>query len=201
MNCVDLFCIIDQTKQIFRNIFYKVGENMTTYLNVGKIVNTHGIKGEVRVQSITEHPEERYRVGSKLVIEINKNEQLPVTVRSHRVHKNFDLLTFEEFSSINDVEKFKNKMLQIDEKLLPELKAGIDYESDIIDSKVFDEENNEIGRLKEILFMPANDVWVVQRPNKKDLLLPFIESVVLKVDTQNKEIIVRVLEGLDSDED
>ena len=201
MNCVDLFCIIDQTKQIFRNIFYKVGENMTTYLNVGKIVNTHGIKGEVRVQSITEHPEERYRVGSKLVIEINKNEQLPVTVRSHRVHKNFDLLTFEEFSSINDVEKFKNKMLQIDEKLIPELKAGIYYESDIIDSKVFDEENNEIGRLKEILFMPANDVWVVQRPNKKDLLLPFIESVVLKVDTQNKEIIVRVLEGLDSDED
>lgn|SRR5699024_5326544 len=174
---------------------------MTTYLNVGKIVNTHGIKGEVRVQSITEHPEERYQAGSKLVIEMNKNEQFPVTVRSHRVHKNFDLLMFEEFTSINDVEKFKNKMLQIDEELLPELEEGVYYENNIIDSKVFDEQKNEIGRLKEILFMPANDVWVVKRPGKKDLLLPFIESVILKVDTQNKEIMVRVLEGLDSDED
>lgn len=174
---------------------------MTTYLNVGKIVNTHGIKGEVRVQSITEQPEERYQVGSKLVIEINKNEQLPVTVKSHRVHKSFDLLMFEEFSSINEVERFKNKMLQIDEKLLPELEDGVYYESEIINAKVFDEEENEIGFLKEILFMPANDVWVVKRPDKKDLLLPFIESVILKVDTQNKKIVVRILEGLDSNED
>jgi|SRR5699024_2534647 len=174
---------------------------MTTYLNVGKIVNTHGIKGEVRVQSITEHPDERYQVGSKLAIEINKNEHLPVTVSTHRVHKNFDLLTFEEFSSINDVEKFKSKMLQIDEKLLPELEEGVYYENEIIDSIVLDEEENEIGCLKEILFMPANDVWVVERPGKKDLLLPFIESVILKVDTQKKEITVHVLEGLDSDED
>lgn len=174
---------------------------MTTYLNVGKIVNTHGIKGEVRVQSITENPEERYQVGSKLVIEMNKNEQIPVTVRSHRVHKNFDLLTFKEYSSINDVEQFKTKMLQIDEELLPELEEGVYYENEIIGSTVLDEENNKIGILKEILFMPANDVWVVKRPGKKDLLLPFIESVILNVDTTNKEIIVHVLEGLDANED
>lgn len=173
---------------------------MTTYLNVGKIVNTHGIKGEVRVQSITENPEERYQVGSKLVIEMDKNEQIPVTVSSHRVHKNFDLLTFEGYSSINDVEQFKNKMLQIDEELLPELEEGVYYENEIIGSTVLDEKSNKIGTLKEILFMPANDVWVVKRPGKKDLLLPFIESVILNVDTINKEIIVHVLEGLDSDE-
>lgn len=173
---------------------------MTTYLNVGKIVNTHGIKGEVRVQSITENPEERYQAGSKLVIEMDKNEQVPVTVSSHRVHKNFDLLTFEEYSSINDVEQFKNKMLQIDEELLPELEEGVYYENEIIGSTVLDEKSNKIGTLKEILFMPANDVWVVKRPGKKDLLLPFIESVILNVDTINKEIIVHVLEGLDSDE-
>lgn len=174
---------------------------MTTYLNVGKIVNTHGIKGEVRVQSQTENPKERYQVGSELVIEMNENEQIPVTVKSHRVHKNFDLLTFEDYPSINDVEKFKNKMLQIDEKLLPDLDEGVYYESEIVGATVFDEANNKVGTLKEILFLPANDVWVVERPNKKDLLLPFIESVILDVDTVKKEIIVHVLEGLDVDED
>jgi len=174
---------------------------MTTYLNVGKIVNTHGIKGEVRVQSQTENPKERYQVGSELVIEMSENEQIPVTVKSHRAHKNFDLLTFEDYPSINDVERFKNKMLQIDEKLLPDLDEGVYYESEIVGATVFDEGKNKVGTLKEILFLPANDVWVVERPNKKDLLLPFIESVVLDVDTVKKEIIVHVLEGLDVDED
>lgn len=174
---------------------------MSNYLNVGKIVNTHGIKGEIRVQSTTENPEERYKVGSELVVEMSKNERIPVTVQSHRVHKNFDLLTFEGYPNINDVEKFKTKMLQIDEDLLPELEEGIFYESDIVGATILNEGGEEIGRLKEVLFLPANDVWVVQRPNKKDLLLPYIESVILDVDVDSKEITVHVLEGLDADED
>lgn len=92
-------------------------------------------------------------------------------------------------------------MLQIDEKLLPDLDEGVYYEGEIVGATVFNEENNKIGTLKEILFLPANDVWVVDRPSKKDLLLPFIESVILDVDTIKKEIIVHVLEGLDVDED
>lgn len=173
---------------------------MTTYLNVGKIVNTHGIKGEIRVQSITENPEERYKPGSELVIEINNNERIPVTVKSHRVHKNFDLLTFENYPSINDVEKFKTKMLQINEELLPELEEGVYYESEIIGLTVLNETGQKIGKLKEILFLPANDVWVVKRAGKKDLLLPYIESVVLDVNTDSKEITVHVLEGLDDND-
>src|SRR5699024_572390 len=102
---------------------------------------------------------------------------------------------------INDVEKFKTKMLQIDEDLLPELEEGIFYESDIVGATILNENGEEIGRLKEVLFLPANDVWVVQRPNKKDLLLPYIESVILDVDVDSKEITVHVLEGLDADED
>lgn len=174
---------------------------MPNYLDVGKIVNTHGIKGEVRVQSTTNHPEERYAAGSELVIEMGKGEYIPVVVKSHRVHKSFDLLTFEDYPSINDVEPFKTKMLQIDESLLPELEDGEFYSSQLIHSEVLDEDGQLIGRLKEILFMPANDVWVVERPNKKDLLLPNIASVILDVNLEDKQITVHVLEGLDVDED
>lgn len=173
---------------------------MPNYLDVGKIVNTHGIRGEVRVQSITEHPEERYAKGSQLVVEMSKNEYVPVTVKSYRVHKSFDLLTFEGYPSINDVEKFKTKMLKIDEALLPELEDDVYYTSHIIGAKVVGEEGNEIGELKDVLFLPANDVWVVARPGKKDLLLPNIESVILDVNVDDQVITVHVLEGLDEDE-
>lgn len=170
---------------------------MPNYLNIGKIVNTHGIRGEVRIQSLTDHPEERYAKGSELVIELGRGEYTAVTVKSHRVHKSFDLLTFEEYTNINEVERFKTKMLQVDEALLPELDEGEYYTSQLIGAEVVDEADNHIGKLKEILFLPANDVWVVERSNKKDLLLPHIDSVILNVDIKQKKITVRVLEGLD----
>lgn len=174
---------------------------MAEYLNLGEIVNTHGVRGEVRVQSITDSPEERYQPGAELIINHGGGKLEKVTVRSHRKHKSFDLLTFEEFNSINEVERFKTKMLQIERKNLPELEEGFFYESDLLGLKVLTEEKEEIGVIKEILFLPANDVWVVKRPNKKDLLLPVIPSVIIKVDLETKEIIVHVLEGLDPDED
>lgn len=174
---------------------------MPNYLNLGKIVNTHGIKGEVRVQSITDKPEERYVPGAELVIELGAGKYETVIVRSHRPHKSFDLLTFEGYDSINDVEKYKTKMLQIDEDTLPKLAEGEYYENDLIGLMVVNEDDEEIGRLKEVMYLPANDVWVVTRPGKKELLLPVIESVILKVDTEQQKITVHVLEGLDEDED
>jgi len=174
---------------------------MPNYLDVGKIVNTHGIKGEVRVQSVTSQPEERYAQGSELVIKMDDNDYLPITVASHRVHKSFDLLTFAGYENINDVEQFKGKMLQVDSALRSELAEDEYYTNQIIGADVFDEADENIGHLKEIMFYPANDVWVIDRPEKDDLLLPNIESVVLNVDIENNQITVRVLEGLDTDED
>lgn len=174
---------------------------MTNYLDVGKIVNTHGIKGEVRVQSLTNRPEQRYAKGSELAIEMENGEHIPVIVKSHRVHKSFDLLMFDGYSSINDVEQFKSKMLKVNESLLPDLEEGVYYTNQLIGADVLDEQGNLIGQIKEILSMPANDVWVVKRPNKKDLYLPNISSVILKVDLNENQIIVNVLEGLDEDAD
>lgn len=173
---------------------------MPNYLDVGKIVNTHGIRGEVRVQSHTDRPEERYATGSELVIEMGSGEYIRVIVKSHRVHKSFDLLTFENYPSINDVEVFKTKMLQVDKSLLPDLEEGVFYTNELIDVDVVTEDGEGIGQIKEILSMPANDVWVVKRENKKDLLLPNISSVILDVDLEKNQIIVNVLEGLDPDE-
>ena len=81
------------------------------WLNVGKIVNTHGVRGEVRVVSKTDFPEERYKKGSVLYIfKQNQKEPLKVTVASHRQHKQFDLLTFEEVGSLNEAEQLKESI-------------------------------------------------------------------------------------------
>lgn len=173
---------------------------MANYLEVGKIVNTHGIRGEVRVQSSTDSPEERYAKGSQLVVKLSNTEYVTVTVKSHRVHKSFDLLTFEEYSNINDVEHFKTHYLMIDEDLLPELDDNEFYADHLIGSDVLDEAGELIGKLTDILFLPANDVWVVKRQGKKDLLLPNIKSVIKDVNLDDKKITVHVLEGLDTDE-
>lgn len=173
---------------------------MPKYLEVGKIVNTHGIKGEVRVQSVTDFPDERYAKGAELVIERGKNDFIPVVIASHRVHKSFDLLTFEGYPTINEVEQFKNSKLMVDESLIPALGENEYHVNQIIGSKVVDESNVEIGTLKEVLSLPANDVWVVERKGKKDLLLPYIEAVILDVNIEEQMIVAHVLEGLDDDE-
>ena len=74
------------------------------------------------------------------------------------------------------------------------------YYHQIIGATVYDETGSELGKIKEILSPGANDVWVVQRPKKKDLLLPYIEGVVTKVDVENQRIDVDIPEGLIDDE-
>lgn len=173
---------------------------MTEYFNVGKIVNTHGIRGEVRVISQTDFPNERYQVGNTLVLFRENNAPLTLTIKTHRKHKNFDLLSFEGFPNINDVEPFRNGILKITEDQLTDLEEDEFYYHEIIGLTVLDETGQELGKVKEILSPGANDVWVVQRVKQKDALLPYIESVVKKVDIPNGVVHVEIPEGLLDDE-
>ncbi|WP_161879221.1 ribosome maturation factor RimM [Alkalibacterium sp. MB6] len=167
------------------------------YFDVGKVVNTHGLKGEVRVISITNLPEVRYQTGEPLTWFGEDGTSVELTVKSHRVHKSFDLLTFEGYSSINDVEHFVGGMLRVNEEQMIELPENEFFISDIIGSLVVEDTGEEVGKVKEVLETGANDVWVIQRQGKKDLLIPYIESVVLDVDVDDKRVTIHMMEGLD----
>jgi 16S rRNA processing protein RimM len=170
---------------------------LTNWFNVGKIVNTHGIRGEVRVISSTDFPEERYAKGNTLyVFSQNDSEPVEVVVSSHRVHKNFDLLTFEGYPNVNDVEKFRGSVLKVSENQLGDLEEGEFYYHEIIGCMVHSEEGLLIGKVKEIISTGANDVWVVSRQGEKDVLIPYIEDVVKEIDTPNKKITIHIMEGL-----
>lgn len=170
---------------------------MTKMFNVGKIVNTHGVRGEVRVISKTDFPEQRYATGNKLFIQLpSQSEPLEVTISAHRVHKQFDLLKFEGYENINEVEAFKGLILKAPEDQLDALGDHEFYYHEIIGCQVVSDEGETIGKVKEILSPGANDVWVVQRKGQKDALIPYIESVVKSVDVENKQITIHLMEGL-----
>jgi 16S rRNA processing protein RimM len=170
---------------------------LTRWFNVGKIVNTHGIRGEVRVISSTDFPDERYAKGNTLYI-FTQKESSPteVVVSSHRVHKNFDLLTFEGYPNVNDVEEFKGSLLKVSENQLGDLEEGEFYYHEIIGCSVHTEDGQLIGKIKEIISTGANDVWVVGRNGEKDALIPYIEDVVKEIDPRNKKITIHIMEGL-----
>lgn len=166
------------------------------WLNVGKIVNTHGIRGEVRVISRTDFPEERYKIGNTLYVDM-ESKHVPVTIESHRKHKQFDLLTFEGLSNINDVEPFKGHLLKVPKEQQVSLEEGEFFYHDIIGCAVFTNNGEELGKVKEILSPGANDVWVVKRKGfGSDILIPYIPSVVKTVDIEDKKITIEPLEGL-----
>jgi len=173
---------------------------VTEYLNVGKIVNTHGIRGEVRVISQTDFALERYQPGKTLVLFRENQAPLTLTIDTYRRHKNFDLLSFEGYPSINQVESFRDGILKVAKEDRLELAENEFYYYEIIGAEVVTEEGKVIGKVKEILSPGANDVWVVQRKGKKDALLPYIDSVIKEVDVTAQKIIVEIPEGLLDDE-
>ncbi|MCQ8254773.1 ribosome maturation factor RimM [Streptococcus suis] len=169
------------------------------YFNVGKIVNTQGLQGEMRVLSVTDFAEERFKKGAKLALFDDKDQfVMEVEIASHRKAKNFDIIKFKGMYHINDIEKYKGFSLKIAEENLADLEDGEFYYHEIIGLDVY-ENDILIGQIKEILQPGANDVWVVKRKGKKDLLLPYIPPVVLNIDIPNNRVDVELLEGLDDE--
>lgn len=169
------------------------------YFNVGKIVNTQGLQGEMRVLSVSDFTDERFKKGAILALFDEKDNYVQdVEIASHRKQKNFDIIKFKGMYHINAIEKYKNFNLKVSEDDLTDLDDGEFYYHEIIGLEVY-ENDQFIGEIKEILQPGANDVWVVKRKGKKDLLLPYIPPVILGVDLENHRVDVELLEGLDDE--
>ncbi|MFC5649035.1 ribosome maturation factor RimM [Paenibacillus solisilvae] len=167
------------------------------WLSVGKVVNTHGIRGDLKVISQTDFIEERFAVGSELILlSPDHSQQLKVTVQSSRLHKELIIVKLKGYDNINDVEKYKGWSLKVTKDNLVELEEGEYYHHQIIGCRVVTEEGEELGVISEILVPGANDVWVVDQPKGKQVLIPVIDEVLLNVDVANKLVTVRLMEGL-----
>ncbi|SFM26840.1 16S rRNA processing protein RimM [Salibacterium qingdaonense] len=167
------------------------------WFNVGKIVNTHGIKGEWKVFPITDFEEERFAQGMVLYLSKGSMERTPVTVSHSRRHKQHRLLTVEEISSVEEAETWRDAVLQIPETELTELREDEFYYYEIIGCRVYAEEGTLLGEVKEVQSPGANDVWVVEAAGGgSDILVPYIDDIVKQVNVKEKTITIHVMEGL-----
>lgn len=166
-------------------------------LNIGKIVNTHGIKGEIKVYPQTDFPEVRFKAGNKLLMYPPESGQ-PVTIEivSAREQKKMFVLQLKGFDNINQVEKYKGWELKVSDTERVPLPEGEYYVRDIIDCLVETDEGESLGTITDVLSPGANDIWVVKLNTGKELLLPVIDDVVLNVDLAARKVKVHLMEGL-----
>lgn len=170
---------------------------MTKWFTVGKIAKPHGLQGEVRVLPMTDFPEERFAPGNHLYLDRgNGSDFLSLTISTSRAHKQFQLIKFEGYTHINDVEPLKGFILKVPEDQLTELDEDEFYYHEIIGCRVVTEEDEDLGKVKEILPTGANDVWIVKAKDGKQRLIPYIPDVVKEVDIENQTILIHVMEGL-----
>src|SRR5699024_3927017 len=114
------------------------------FYNVGKIINTHGIHGEVKVFRITDFPE-RFKPGNTLYLVKNQAEPIALTIDGHRFHQGYDLLHFAGLETIDDVESFKGGYLKVSDAQLHPLDDGEYYYHEIIGCHVYTRQHKKIG--------------------------------------------------------
>ncbi|WP_144428562.1 ribosome maturation factor RimM [Defluviitalea phaphyphila] len=167
---------------------------MSSYIEIGKIVNTQGIRGEVRVIPMTDDPK-RFELLNYIYIE-NRNILNEYEIERVRYHKNFVLLKLKGISSMNDAETLKNSIIKIPRELALPLEKDEYYIGDLYDLDVYTNENEYLGKIVDIIFTGSNDVYVVKKEGAKEILIPAIKQCILDVDIDNKKMTVFLIEGL-----
>lgn len=161
---------------------------------IGKVMNTHGVKGEIKVKQITDF-DDRFAVGNKIYYKENEMYE-PLTIVQSRTHKNAILLQFEELTALDDVLFLKNESLYITGEQQTELEDNEYYFHEIIGCTVQTTDHEILGKVTSILTPGANDVWVVKGKQNEEYLIPYIEQVVQSVHVEEKIIVIEVMEGL-----
>ena len=154
-------------------------------VKIAKIVNTHGVRGEVKAVALSDFPD-RYSSLKEVYIEKN-NSYRECTVEGIRWSNKYLLIKFEGIENLEQAALLKNKYLEVDFEDTVPLPEGTYYLFEIMGLKVFDSEGKYLGIIQDILQTSANDVYVAKQENDKELLIPALRKIVRDVDLQNKK--------------
>lgn len=157
------------------------------YLEAGRIVNTHGVRGEVRIEPWADEAAFLTRFKRFYM------DGQPVKVRSCRVHKTLCIASLEGVDDVNAAMALKGKVIFIDRKDA-KLPKGTVFLQDILGARVVDEDGNELGVLEQVLPAPAASVYVVK--GEREILIPDVPAFILEKDADKGVITVRLIEGM-----
>ncbi|MEU2975575.1 ribosome maturation factor RimM [Streptomyces hirsutus] len=167
-------------------------------LVVARIGRAHGIKGEVTVEVRTDEPE--LRLGPGAVLATDPASAGPLTIETGRVHSGRLLLRFEGVRDRTGAEALRNTLLiaEIDPDEQPE-DEGEYYDHQLIDLDVVTRDGQQVGRITEIAHLPTQDLFVVERPDGGEVLVPFVEQIVTEIDLEEQRAVIDPPPGLIDD--
>ena len=155
---------------------------------IGKIVSTHGIKGELKILSDFLYKDKVFVVGNKIIIDDKSYE-----IKSYRVHKNFDMVTLNDYKDINEVLFLLKKDVYFDKSSL-NLSSDEILDEDLIDFKVITKDG-KVGVIKEI-FMASENNKILRVEFDREVLIPLKSSMVIELSKEKKEVLVELMDGM-----
>ena len=167
---------------------------MENLLRVGVITSPHGVKGEVKVFPTTDDPN-RFKKLKTVLLDTGK-ELKEMEISQVKFFKNMVILKFKGFDNMNDVEIYRQKDLLITRDQAVPLEKDENFVADLIGLTAITEDGQVLGKLKDVLFTGAIDVYVVEMENGKEVLIPSIKQCILQVDLEVGQMHVHLLEGL-----
>lgn len=169
------------------------------FLELGQIVSTHGIRGEIRLNPWCDAPEFAKKFKT---LYFDANGDTPVSVKMARPHGNIVIMKLESVDSVEKAAALKNKILYF-KRSDAHLEKGKWFVSELIGCGVYDAENKDLfyGELFDVAPTGANDVWYIKTPENEEVLIPAIKDVVIDCDVENGKIFIKPLRGLFKDED
>ncbi|MDQ1035908.1 16S rRNA processing protein RimM [Streptomyces sp. V3I8] len=167
-------------------------------LVVARVGRAHGIKGEVTVEVRTDEPELRLAPGA--VLATDPASAGPLTIETGRVHSGRLLLRFAGVRDRNGAEALRNTLLiaEVDPDQVPE-EPDEYYDHQLMDLDVVLKDGTEVGRITEISHLPSQDLFVVERADGTELLIPFVEEIVTEIDLAEQRAVIDPPPGLIDD--
>lgn len=161
---------------------------------IGYILKPQGLKGEVKVESITPYLE-RFNRLDRVFLQLKEKKQA-YSIENARVSDRFVYLKFAEINSRDDAELLRTAEVLIEEKDLIQPAQDEYFIHDLIGCQVISENNDVIGVLSDVVQMSSNDVYVVKNGEGIEILIPATKEIVKRVNVEQKQIIIHMLEGL-----
>lgn len=164
------------------------------YLQVGVITSTHGIRGEVKVFPTTDDAS-RFQSLKNVILDTGR-EKLSLEIERVKYFKQFVILKFKGIDNINDIEKYRKMPLLVSREDAVELGEDEYFMADMLGMKVFTDEGEEFGTLKDIMETGANDVYIIDTKMHGEVLIPAIKDCILDVDTEGQKMTIHLMDGL-----
>ncbi|MGV9556117.1 ribosome maturation factor RimM [Streptomyces sp. NPDC003401] len=167
-------------------------------LVVARIGRAHGIKGEVTVEVRTDEPELRLAPGA--VLATDPAAKGPLTIETGRVHSGRLLLRFAGVTDRTAAEALRNILLiaEVDPQELPEEEDEY-YDHQLMDLDVVTKDGVEVGRITEISHLPSQDLFIVERADGSEVMIPFVETIVVEIDLEEQRAVIDPPPGLIDD--